>query len=142
MKNIILVFTFLITYSGFSQVSDSTKIKVETPKIISKLMYGKTIEVEDLEFKFVTVESDSRCPKGVQCVWAGEAIVLIDVFKNGKLLEQKRVAFSPTAQLQNLLGNLFASEGLNVSGLNIEPYPEYRNKIDPKDYYITLDVRE
>ncbi|WP_290701186.1 hypothetical protein [Lacinutrix sp.] len=142
MKNILFVFAFLITCSGFSQDSDSTKVKAKAPKIISKLMYGKAITVEDLEFKFVAVESDSRCPKGAQCIWAGEAVVLIDIFKNGKRLEQKRVVFSPTAKLQNSLGNLFASEGLNISGFNIAPYPEYRNKIKAEDYYIQLDIRE
>lgn len=139
MKNIFFVFAVLFTTALFAQ--DSTKVKVETPKIISKLMYGKTIEVEDLEFKFVAVESDSRCPKGVQCIWAGEAVVLIDVLKNGKKLEQKRIKFSPTAQLQNVLGNLFSSEKLNITGFNIAPYPKYRNKIKPEDYYIMLDVR-
>jgi hypothetical protein len=140
MKNILFVVALLFSAIVFSQ--DSTKVKAETPKIISKLMYGKTIEVEGLEFKFVALESDSRCPKGVQCVWAGEAIVLIDIYKNGKRIEQKRVSFSPTARLQNVIGNLFTSDNLKVSGYNIAPYPEYRNKIDPKDYYIQLDVRE
>ena len=139
MKNKLFLLALLFTIGVTAQ--DSTKVKAETPKIISKLMYGKTIEVEDLEFKFVAVESDSRCPKGVQCIWAGEAIVLIDVFKNGKKIEQKRISFSPTAQLQNSLGNLFASETLNITGFNIAPYPEYKNKINPVDYYIQLDVR-
>ena len=140
MKNTLFIFAILITIGISAQ--DSTKVKVDTPKIISKLMYGKTISVEDLEFKFIAIESDSRCPKGVQCIWAGEAVVLIDVFKNGKKLEQKRISFSPTAQLQNSLGNLFASETLNITGFNIAPYPEYKNKINPEDYYIQLDVRE
>jgi hypothetical protein len=140
MKNIILSLTFLIGCFGFAQ--DSTAVKADTPKIISKLMYGKTVQVEDLEFKFVAVESDSRCPKGVQCIWAGEAVVLIDVIKNGKKMEEKRIVFSPTAQLQNVLGNLFSSETLKITGFNIAPYPEHKNKIKTADYYIMLDVRE
>ncbi|WP_034060195.1 hypothetical protein [Lacinutrix jangbogonensis] len=139
MKYILSILTLFVVIHVPAQ--DSTKVKAETPKIVSKLMYGKTITVEDLEFKFVSVESDSRCPKGVQCVWAGEAIVLIDVFKDGKKVERKRISFSPTAQLQNSLGNLYASEALNISGFNIAPYPEYKNKIKAEDYYILLDVR-
>ncbi|WP_452225575.1 hypothetical protein [Lacinutrix chionoecetis] len=140
MKHVLIAVTLLFAISGLAQ--DSTNVKAETPKIISKLMYGKAIQVEDLEFKFVAVESDSRCPKGVQCVWAGEAVVLVDVFKNGTKLEQKRITFSPTSKLQNLIGNLFTSESLKISGINIAPYPEYRNKIKAEDYYIMLDVRE
>jgi len=140
MKYTFFILAFLVMLLTSAQ--DSTNIKVEAPKIVSKLMYGKTINVENLEFKFVAVESDSRCPKGVQCVWAGEAVVLIDVFKNGKRLEQKRLVISPTSHLETSFGNLFSSKKLTVSGFNIMPYPELRSKINLKNYYITLDVRE
>lgn len=140
MKN--MLFTFAVLLSGIVFSQDSTVVKVKTPKIISKFMYGKTIEVEDLEFKFVAVESDSRCPKHVQCIWAGEAVVLINVFKNGKQLESKRIAIPATGNLEASLGDLFSSEKLKVSSIDIAPYPELRNKINPKDYYITLDVRK
>jgi len=140
MKNILTIAAVLLSVLAFAQ--DSTKVKTETPKLISKLMYGKAIEVQDLKFKFVAVETDSRCPEGVQCVWAGEAIVLIDVFKNGKKIEQKRVIISPTARLQSSLGNFFSSETLIVSGLSLKPYPKFSNKIKSEDYFIMLDVRE
>jgi len=140
MKYILSALVFFIVFIVSAQ--DSTKVKAEAPKIVSKLMYGKTVEVENLAFKFVAIESDSRCPKGVQCVWAGEAVVLIDVFKNGKKIEQKRMVFSPSSRLQNIIGNLFESENLKISGFNIAPYPEYRNNIKPEDYYLQLDVRK
>ncbi|RLJ63237.1 hypothetical protein CLV86_1773 [Lacinutrix venerupis] len=139
MKKLLLIFAVLII--NLVSAQDSTSVKVDAPKIVSKLMYGSTIKVENIEFKFVAVESDSRCPKGVQCVWAGEAIVLVDVFKNGKKTEQKRLVFSPTSQLQNALGNLFSSESLKVSGLNIAPYPEHGTKIKAEDYYVQLSVK-
>lgn len=139
MKKLLLIFAVLII--NFVSAQDSTSVKVDAPKIVSKLMYGSTIKVENIEFKFVAVESDSRCPKGVQCVWAGEAIVLVDVFENGKKTEQKRLVFSPTSQLQNGLGNLFSSEKLKVSGLNIAPYPEHGTKIKAEDYYVQLSVK-
>lgn len=139
MKKLLLIFAVLII--NLVSAQDSTSVKVDAPKIVSKLMYGSTIKVENIEFKFVAVESDSRCPKGVQCVWAGEAIVLVDVFENGKKIEQKRLVFSPSTQLQNALGNLFSSEKLKVSGLNIAPYPEHGTKIKAEDYYVQLSVK-
>lgn len=139
MKKLLLIFAVLII--NLVSAQDSTSVKVDAPKIVSKLMYGSTIKVENIEFKFVAVESDSRCPKGVQCVWAGEAIVLVDVFENGKKIEQKRLVFSPSSQLQNALGNLFSSEKLKVSGLNIAPYPEHGTKIKAEDYYVQLSVK-
>lgn len=35
-----------------------------------------TIAGENLEIRFAEVISDSRCPQGVQCIWAGEASCL------------------------------------------------------------------
>jgi len=35
-----------------------------------------TITGESLEIRFAEVISDSRCPQGVQCIWAGEASCL------------------------------------------------------------------
>lgn len=139
MKNIFLAFAVLFATALFAQ--DSTNVKAEAPKVVSKLKFGKVITVENLEFKFVKVETDSRCPSDVTCIWAGEAIVLVDVFENGKKIEQKRLVFSPKNRLKNEIGNLFTSETLNISGVTIEPYPTSRKKITPEDYFINLDVR-
>lgn len=137
MKYLLSVLVFFTIIFAFAQ--DSTTVKVKTPKIVSKLMYGKTINVKDLELKFVALESDSRCPKGVQCVWAGEAVALVDVFRNGEKIEQKRITFP--VRRRDLTGNLFTSESLNVSGFNIAPYPKHNIKINTEDYYIQLDIR-
>lgn len=42
------------------------------------LYLGQTAMItgENLEIRFAEVISDSRCPQGVQCVWAGEASCL------------------------------------------------------------------
>ncbi|WP_055436271.1 hypothetical protein [Lacinutrix algicola] len=137
MKYLLSVLVFFTMLFSFAQ--DSTTVKVKTPKIVSKLIYGKTISIDDLELKFISLESDSRCPTGVQCVWAGEAIAIVDVYKNGQKLEQKKITFPNRKKI--LTGNLFSSETLNISGLNIAPYPKHNIKIKPEDYYIQLDIR-
>jgi len=35
---------------------------------------------DDFSFKLIRITSDSRCPKGANCIWAGEVTV---VFKAG-----------------------------------------------------------
>lgn len=139
MKHTLFLLSFC--YISFISAQDSTKTKVETPKIITKLMYGNTINIEGLDFKFVGTQSDSRCPKGVQCVWAGEVIATVNILKEGTVLERKRIVFSATSKAENLTGNIFSSEAFNVSGLSVGPYPEYRDKIKKEDYYINLEIR-
>ncbi len=141
MKRIFIIAALF--FSPFIWSQDSTLVeKVEPPRIVSKLHFGKSFQVEDLELKFVEVLQDSRCPKNVNCVWAGEVVVLVDVFKNGKKTDQKKLTLSPTSQLQKLLGNLFTSESITISGFNVLPYPVSGIKTKMEDYYIQLDVRD
>ena len=44
-----------------------------------KIDYSKTVVFKDVAISFVKVLSDSRCPKNVQCVQAGEAKVLVRI---------------------------------------------------------------
>lgn len=141
MKSLLVTCIFLLT--SYSYAQDSTQIeKAETPRIISKLNYGETLKFNDIELRFVKVISDSRCPKNVTCVWAGEAVVLVDVYKKGKFFEQKKLSFSPTSYLKEELTRLFVSKKLRISGLNILPYPEYRSKIKTEDYYIQVVIED
>lgn len=141
MKQILFFIALLITSFNFAQ--DSTTIKKATPpRIVTKLNFGESVQFMDVSLKFVEVVQDSRCPKAVQCIWAGEVIVLVDVFKNGNKVEQKKLTINSTFSLKKQLGNLFSSEVLSVSGFNVLPYPVSSNKIEVEDYYIQLDVRK
>jgi len=139
MKHVALVFAIFISSLSFAQ--DSTQVeKAETPRIVSKLFLGERLQFDDVEFKFVEVLQDSRCPKDVTCIWAGEVVVLVDVFEHGKKTEQKKLTLSPTSRLQSKIGNLFSSDNLSISGLNVFPYPKSSGKPKLEDYYIQLEV--
>ena len=138
MKHKILIVTLLFFSIGFTQ--DSTLVKAETPKIVSKLQLGKSLNFNDVEIKFVEVLQDSRCPKGATCIWAGEVVVLVEVFKNGKFLEKKKLIFNPGNHLKKELLTLFSSEKLNINGFNISPHPVAGEKISPQDYYLQIEI--
>ncbi len=139
MKSIAFIITFFLTALGTAQ--DSTKVKAETPRIVSKLQLGKLMHFDTVDIKFVEVVTDSRCPKNVNCVWAGEATVLVDVFKNGEKIGQKKLTFDSSSKLKDQFANIFASEGLNVTGHDLSPYPVYGKKLEKEDYYIQLIVK-
>ncbi len=46
-----------------------------------QLQLGQTalLQAQGISVKFVEVVEDSRCPMGVECVWAGQALILIQV---------------------------------------------------------------
>src|SRR5690349_4901620 len=63
-------------------VDENPKVSLDTP---FELPAGKTASLlsEPLEVTFVNVTEDSRCPTGVQCFWAGQAIITIKVAPTG-----------------------------------------------------------
>lgn len=74
-----------------------------------------TVAGEGLTVSFQGVPSDSRCPTGVQCVWAGNAVVQVVLSKDGK-------AFG--AELNtNLDPTSVDYLNYNVALVSLAPYP-------------------
>jgi hypothetical protein len=46
------------------------------------LKIGESVSIknEQLNFQFVNVPEDSRCPLGAMCIWAGNASVVLKIF--------------------------------------------------------------
>ena len=40
------------------------------------------IESEGMDIRFVNVTGDSRCPQGVECIWAGQVTCAMEITKN------------------------------------------------------------
>lgn len=81
------------------------------------------------------VVSDSRCPEGVTCVWAGEARFVVSVYKDKKFVEE--VTLSTTNREQNL--ETFSKYlGKKVTSVGVLPYPKEEVNIDPKTYVLKI----
>ena len=86
-------------------------------------------DAANLEVKFVAIDSDSRCPSDVACVWAGEIIVRLSVRKDHRTRE---LAIKGN---QNL-----PVDGFILSVLEVLPPPKSTQRIAPADYRVTLKV--
>ncbi len=127
----IFLFLFFVTNLGFSQNTPDPEY------FFSSLAPGQTFTLEGKSLKFKKVISDSRCPKGAACIWAGEAKVLVEIFENGKLLEERVISLGESQKLpSDLLGeNIF-----NISALRLSPYPKISGKIAASDYSLHIEV--
>ncbi|MDH7447422.1 hypothetical protein [Aquimarina sp. 2201CG14-23] len=137
MKN--LIYVILIIAPIYIQAQDSTK--VETPTIITKLKAGNSLDFESKSIKFIQVVEDSRCPSDVTCVWAGQAKVLIGLYENNILLEEKEIVMGAKAITPTNSKILFKSGTQSIYGYHLSPYPSSSQKIDPSDYYLELLVK-
>jgi len=136
-----LLTSLIFCFSIFMSAQDSTQVEVVTPKIVAKLAHGKTYQNEAISVKFLKVVTDSRCPKNVQCIWAGEAEVLVAVFKNGKKFEEKILKITPTSHLKNNFTSIFSSEDFSITAFNLLPYPVAGSKVKAEEYSLQLEIK-
>jgi hypothetical protein len=92
-----------------------------------------TIKGEKLRIKFSSVASDSRCPNGVSCVWAGNATVKIEVSKKNKSFEG--ATLNTTVEPKEL-----EYKGFKIKLVSLNPHPTAGATIDPKEYNATMIV--
>jgi hypothetical protein len=134
-------FFAIISFFLFS-ISLSAQDKKEAPEVTiysSVLQQGELLSFANKALRFKEVISDSRCPKGVTCVWAGEAKVLVEVFENGKFLEEKIISVDS--------GNIpwnFTVKNItySITGLNLYPYPTLETKKTRPEYSLQVQVSE
>lgn len=103
-----------------------------TPYTVNDVVLGigQTGKVGDLNIKLDAIVQDSRCPVGVQCVWAGQVeakIMLTDVSKS-------EVVNISSGQAPHLF------DGFNVSIISITPSRESKKEIMADEYRVTFHV--
>ena len=91
------------------------------------------VDSEKLEIRCDEVVSDSRCPKGAQCIVEGDATVRITVQK-GSARTSYELHTSERA------GQDAGVDGLTIRLLRLDPYPVEGKAIDGRDYEATLQV--
>lgn len=102
-----------------------------------RVRHAVTLEGGSLRLKFAGVASDSRCPVGVTCVWAGNAEVLVEVGAKGG-------AGKRTLRLNTDPSRRGAGEGrygrYTVRLVGLSPQPREGRSIAAGEYTATLLV--
>ena len=101
-----------------------------------KLGQSATIDNGQLSFSFDSVPSDSRCPEGAMCVWAGDAMVVLKYYtENG--MDTLHTYLEPKST---------AHGNYQIRLLLLSPYPKVPQRIFPNDYIakfiVTRDWRQ
>jgi hypothetical protein len=93
---------------------------------------GTTASVKTTEMKvrFVGVTEDSRCPRDVECFWAGEVKVQLEIMQSSQL----------ASQVEILEGGSTVAGGYRVTLVRVEPQPTSTAKIAPQDYRATVKI--
>ena len=96
---------------------------------------GEAARVEDAEITvtFQEVSSDSRCPKDVNCIQAGEAVVVLALESAAGKKTLVELAVPPGGS-----SPAAAFEAFRVTVVELEPQTESTRSIDPSGYVATV----
>lgn len=106
----------------------------QTPqKITLRPKQQKSLYAGILRIQFVEVVEDSRCPEGVNCVWAGNAKVKIRV--SSRRLGEKIFEVNTNGGPK---GDQFEGYAINLE--SVTPYPKANKPIGKAAYRVTIKV--
>jgi hypothetical protein len=94
----------------------------------------------DLDLYFRRVAADSRCPRDVQCIAAGDAVVTLDarLNKGYPVALDVRLPGGTTSAPDTAQWTIY--EGYRIRLVRLEPYPNTRVPADTSSYVATLVV--
>lgn len=122
-----------LAWTGCSTAGPAAPASIEPGKAFS-LKTGESAQTRDglLRVGFDGVTADSRCPKGAQCVWAGDATVRVWLQHGSGARETRELHSSPgSAQAARVLDH-------DLHLVRLDPYPVNGKPIVKADYVATL----
>lgn len=116
----------------------------------ARLCIGDVMKLGNKTIKFNKVVSDSRCPKDVTCIWAGEVKVLVEFYEDGEFKGERIISGSNISVAENeitsasniSIAGFFDVESLDINYVVVTPYPEVNYKISQEEYSVELKVSE
>lgn len=134
MKYCLVALFSLIMGSSYAQENDSIV------QFYAEINAGDLFSFENKSIQFKKVISDSRCPKDVTCIWAGEAKVMIAVLENGKITEEKIVTLNGQNKID--LSFLGLKDVFSLKALDLIPYPVSTHKIKDSEYCLKIQLNK
>lgn len=134
MKKSLLLFLILFNTLAFAQNTPKENIKYV------KITQKKCLKKSGYQIVLKEVVSDSRCPEGVTCVWAGEASAIVSIYKDSKLVEDNTIVFSMKNAEENKqwFSKYLPEKQRKIKSISVFPYPKQGVTVNKKDYYIKI----
>lgn len=123
------MFLTLIAILGMAAIASASKPET----IILKHGQQKKAARGEVTIKFVSVMEDSRCPEGVNCVWAGNARVQVKV--TGRRGEAKIMVMNTTMGPK---GDQY--DGWAIYLTSLSPAPKSGKSISKRSYIATFSI--
>lgn len=134
MKKSLLFLFVMISNVVLAQSPESQKVKYTTIK--QKVCPNQ----KGFQVLLKEVVSDSRCPEGVTCIWAGEVSAVVSVYKDSKWIEDMTLVFSMKNEEDNKkwFSKYLPEKQKKIKSIGVVPYPKEGSKINLEEYYLKI----
>ena len=122
MKNLVVLIMFVLSISCASQ-------QIETHKLS-----------EEYSFKIKEIISDSRCPEGVSCLWAGELELLLSIYKEGVFYKDEAliISFKNFSENKSILERYTSTK--KIKSIEVLPIKKQGVEISLENYSLKIDL--
>lgn len=114
--------------------ADTRETPPDSQRIQLHIGESRSPDGTSARIELIQVLEDSRCPEGVQCVWAGRARIELEVH-DGRTKETAELSTESEETATATAG------GLVIHFVQLDPYPQEGQTIEPSEYVATLDVK-
>ena len=129
MKKLILVFVLLAFVACKSVKQNSNEVIIT---------FENEVVLNDYKIVINKIISDSRCPEGTNCIWAGELVMELSVWKKNEMKEIVVLTFSPKTKGENLEWfEKYILQNKKIINYMISP-SKTDKQLELKDYKIEL----
>ncbi|MFA6887886.1 MAG: hypothetical protein WC254_00135 [Candidatus Woesearchaeota archaeon] len=140
----ILTLFFLVIFISSCSLEQADTVS-DAPSIVSigvpfQIAVGETVSFEGHYLTFNRVDSDSRCPIDVKCIWAGEATVVLVPQDNDIMYDEVHISTQTTDALTYLAPDNKDTFGYVVSLNSLSPVHEVGKEIQQSEYIATLTI--
>ncbi|RTY96000.1 hypothetical protein [Flavobacterium sp. GT3R68] len=138
MKKFLLIILLVFSVSVKSQSGEAEN--VSSFKITQKTCINK----KGNHLRLKKIVSDSRCPEGANCIWAGEVSIIVSYYRDGKFIEDKTIVFSHKNAEENKewFARRVPEKYQKVTDIVVFPYPKNGNTLNTKKYYVKVNYQE
>ncbi|MDG5490574.1 hypothetical protein [Psychroserpens sp. SPM9] len=137
MKKITLTIVISLL-CAFTFIEAQTPFTKDSLSVSSIIGLNEKTNYKDYQVKFKNVISDSRCPKEVMCIRAGEAKVRLALYKNGAFISDKIIIIDASGYVIEDNNLAFNADDFKIYGMALTPYPKTTAAIPKKEYHLEI----
>jgi hypothetical protein len=131
--NLSIFFSLFFLMMGWAEPSNKVERAQLGREFTFKVGEQAVIKEAGLKISFSAVTEDSRCPKGVDCIWAGNGKLILKVSAGGG----KATPIELNTNVEPKQGRF---HGYDIKLVSLNPYPQKDVVIKHNAYAATLVV--